>query len=145
METLKPVTLEELEQIEQTPYEARDLSVRGMVQFLALIFFTIIGSLIICYFIYLWILPKEEPNLPSVRKEALERRLPPEPRVQGFPMRDWEQFHAQQIEKITTYAVDPKTGTARIPVERAKELILQRGLPGASGGGTNNAQANPAR
>jgi hypothetical protein len=28
-------------------------------------------------------------------------------------------------------AVDPNTGVARIPVERAKELILERGLPGA--------------
>ncbi|GBC91948.1 hypothetical protein HRbin15_00408 [bacterium HR15] len=130
MEILKPVTPEELEQIERTPYEARDLSVRAMVQFLALIFFTIIGSLIISYFVFQWILPKEEPSLPSVRKEALERQLPPEPRVQGFPMQDWEKFYAQEIEKTTTYSVDPKTGIARIPVERAKELILQRGLPG---------------
>jgi len=129
MEILKPVTPEELEQIEREPYEVRDLSVRAMTQFLVLIFFTIIGSLIISYFIYLWVLPKEEPNLPSVRKEALERQLPPEPRVQGFPMRDWEQFYAQEIEKTTTYSVDPRTGTARIPVERAMELILQRGLP----------------
>ncbi len=145
METLKPVTPEELEQIEQTPYEARDLSVRGMVQFLALIFFTIVGSLIVCYFVYQWVLPKEEPNLPSVRKEALERQLPPEPRVQGFPMKDWEQFYAQEIEKTSRYAVDPRTGKARIPVERAKELILQRGLSGASGGGANNVQASQTR
>jgi hypothetical protein len=131
MEVLKPVTPEELEQIEKAPYEVRDLSVRAMTQFLALIFFTIIGSLIVSYFIYLWILPKEEIDLPSVRKEALERRLPPEPRLQGFPMQDWEKFHAQEIEKTTTYAVDPNTGVARIPVERAKELILERGLPGA--------------
>jgi hypothetical protein len=131
MEVLKPVTPEELEQIEKTPYEVRDLSVRAMTQFLVLIFFTIIGSLLISYFVYLWILPKEEPALPSVRKEALERQLPPEPRVQGFPMQDWEKFYAQEIEKTTTYAVDPNTGVARIPVERAKELILERGLPGA--------------
>jgi hypothetical protein len=120
METLKPVTPEELEQIEKSPYEVRDLSVRAMTQFLVLIFFTIIGSLIVSYFIYLWILPKEEIVLPSVRKEALERRLPPEPRLQGFPMQDWEKFHAQEIEKTSTYAVDPNTGVARIPVERRR-------------------------
>ncbi len=130
MEVLKPVTPEELEQIERTPYEVRDLSVRAMAQFLVLIFLTIVGSLIVSYFVFLWIVPKEEPNLPSVRAEALQRQLPPEPRVQGFPIRDWEQFYAQELEKTTTYSVDPKTGIARIPVERAKELILQRGLPG---------------
>ncbi len=124
MDILKPVDAEELKQIERQPYEERDLSVRAMVQFLVIIFFTIIGSLIIGWFIYLWVLPKEEPNLPSVRKEALERQLPPEPRVQGFPMRDWEEFVAQENEK-----------TKNLPL--AKERILQQGLPRS--GVMNNA------
>ncbi|MFQ3610148.1 MAG: hypothetical protein SNJ72_01510 [Fimbriimonadales bacterium] len=124
MDILKPVDAEELKQIQQQPYEERDLSVRAMVQFLVIIFFTIIGSLIIGWFIYQWVLPKEEPNLPSVRKEALERQLPPEPRVQGFPMRDWEEFVAQENEK-----------TKNLP--QAKERILQQGLPRS--GVMNNA------
>jgi hypothetical protein len=40
---LKPVDPEELKLIEQEPYEQRDLSVRRAVQFLVVIFFTIIG------------------------------------------------------------------------------------------------------
>ncbi len=124
MDILKPVDAEELKQIERQPYEERDLSVRAMVQFLVIIFFTIIGSLVIGWFIYQWVLPKEEPNLPSVRKEALERQLPPEPRVQGFPLRDWEEFVAQENEK-----------TKNLPL--AKERILQQGLPRS--GVMNNA------
>jgi hypothetical protein len=128
-ELLKPVDPEELKLIEQEPYEQRDLSVGRAVQFLMLIFFTIIGSLIISYFVFLWVLPNQRADLPSVRPEALQRQLPPEPRVQGFPMRDWENFIAEETRKTTTYElVDETAGKARIPVERAKELILERGL-----------------
>jgi hypothetical protein len=126
---LKPVDPEELKLIEQEPYEQRDLSVGRAVQFLILIFFTIIGSLIISYFVFLWVLPNQRADLPSVRPEALQRQLPPEPRVQGFPMRDWEKFIAEETRKTTTYEIlDETTGKVRIPVERAKELILKRGL-----------------
>lgn len=125
---LKPVDAEELKQIEQEPYELRDLSVGRAVQFLVVIFFTIIGSLIISYFVFLWVLPNQRADLPSVRAEALQRQLPPEPRVQGFPMRDWENFIAEETRKTTTYELlDEATGKVRIPVERAKELMLQRG------------------
>lgn len=126
---LKPVDPEELKLIEQEPYEQRDLSVKRAVQFLVVIFFTIIGSLIISYFVFLWVLPNQRADLPSVRPEALQRQLPPEPRVQGFPMRDWENFIAEETRKTTTYElVDETADKARIPVERAKELILERGL-----------------
>jgi hypothetical protein len=128
-ELLKPVDPEELKLIEQEPYEQRDLSVGRAVQFLMLIFFTIIGSLIISYFVFLWVLPNQRADLPSVRPEALQRQLPPEPRVQGFPMRDWQNFIAEETRKTTTYEIlDETTGKVRIPVERAKELILERGL-----------------
>jgi hypothetical protein len=128
-ELLKPVDPEELKLIEQEPYEQRDLSVGRAVQFLVLIFFTMIGTLIISYFVFLWVMPNQRADLPSVRPEALQRQLPPEPRVQGFPMRDWEKFIAEEIRKTTTYEIlDETTGKVRIPVERAKELILKRGL-----------------
>ncbi len=126
---LKPVDAAELERIQKEPYEERDLSVRRMVQFLVVIFFTMVGALIISYFVFLWVQPNQRADLPSVRPEALQRQLPPEPRVQGFPMRDWERFAAEEQRKTTTYEiVDEAAGKARIPVERAKELILQKGL-----------------
>lgn len=44
-------------------------------------------------------------------------------------MRDWQTFIAEETRKTTTYeTVDETAGKARIPVRRAKELILERGL-----------------
>lgn len=128
-ELLKPVDPEELELIQKEPYEERDLSVGRMTQFLELIFFTMIATLIIAWIVLQWVMPNQRADLPSVRPEAFQRQLPPEPRVQGFPMRDWERFYAEEVRKTTTYEiVDEATGKVRIPVERAKELILQKGL-----------------
>ena len=130
MDILKPVDPEELKLIESEPYEQRDLSVRAMAQFLALIFFTIVGSVIISYFVFAWVVSVPEPQVPSVRKESRERQLPPEPRVQGFPMRDWENFVREETRKTTTYGwQDALMTRARIPVERAKQIILEKGLP----------------
>ncbi len=128
-ELLKPVDPEELEIIQKEPYEERDLSVGRMVQFLVAIFVMMVATLFISWIVYLWVLPNQRVDVPSVRPEAFQRQLPPEPRVQGFPMRDWERFYAEEIRKTTTYEViDETTGKVRIPVERAKELILQKGL-----------------
>lgn len=125
---LKPVDPQELELIQKEPYEERDLSVGRMAQFLGLIFFTMIATLIISWIVYQWVLPNQRVDAPSVRPEAFERQLPPEPRVQGFPVRDWERFYAEEMRKTTTYEIlDETTGKVRIPVERAKELILQKG------------------
>ncbi len=128
-ELLKPVDPEELELIQKERYEERDLSVGRMVQFLALILFAMIATLIISWIVLQWIMPNQRADVPSVRPEAFQRQIPPEPRVQGFPMRDWEKFNAEEIRKTTTYELlDETTGKVRIPVERAKELILQKGL-----------------
>lgn len=96
-ELLKPVDPEELEIIQKEPYEERDLSVGRMVQFLVAIFVMMVATLFISWIVYLWILPNQRVDVPSVRPEAFQRQLPPEPRVQGFPMRDWERFYAEEI------------------------------------------------
>jgi hypothetical protein len=42
-------------------------------------------------------------------------------------------FRAKEDEKLTTYTVmDKNAGTYRIPIERAKALILERGIPGGT-------------
>ncbi|HEX9759609.1 MAG TPA: hypothetical protein VGA40_01750 [Candidatus Acidoferrales bacterium] len=57
-------------------------------------------------------------------------RLPPEPRLQVAPKRDMERFHAQEEAALESYAwVDRNTGVVRIPIERAIEIVAERGLP----------------
>ena len=63
-----------------------------------------------------------------VRPEAPQQ--PPEPRLQGQPARDLAVMRAEEDEVLTTYGwVDPQAGVVRIPIERAMDRVLERGLP----------------
>jgi hypothetical protein len=51
-------------------------------------------------------------------------------------------LRAHEREVLTTYGVaDPATGTYRIPIDRAKDLLLQRGLPVREAGSAKDAKA----
>ena len=62
--------------------------------------------------------------------------LPPEPRLQVSPDRDWlEMFHQEQ-EFLNSYGwIDRNQGIVHIPIERAMEIVAQRGLSSGERGG----------
>lgn len=56
--------------------------------------------------------------------------LPPEPRLQVEPGQELRQYLAQQEQRLHSYGwVDRQAGVVRIPIERAIDLLAQRGLP----------------
>lgn len=59
-----------------------------------------------------------------------EQRLPPEPRLQAYPAKDLTTFRETQSHVAATYGwVDKQAGLARVPVEKALEMVLKTGLP----------------
>jgi len=61
---------------------------------------------------------------------AQENRLPPEPRLQINPRQDLADLRAREQQTLTTYGwVDRNNGVVRIPIDKAIELTLERGLP----------------
>jgi len=65
------------------------------------------------------------------------QKQPPEPRLQRYPARDMRDMRAGEDRILHQYAwIDPDKGIVRIPVERAMDLIAQRGLPAAPVGKT---------
>ena len=72
--------------------------------------------------------------------EGKVRRLPPEPRLQGLPgtdnslsalpLEEMKGYRARTEKKATSYGwVVKDSGIAKIPLERAKAIIAERGLP----------------
>jgi hypothetical protein len=58
------------------------------------------------------------------------RRLPDGPRLQPIPANEIYEFRQREDAELTEYGwVDRNAGTVRIPIEEAKRLLLQRGLP----------------
>lgn len=57
-------------------------------------------------------------------------RLPPLPRLQTLPYQDLAAFERSEASSVDTWAwVDKSRGIAQIPVNRAIEILAERGLP----------------
>jgi hypothetical protein len=57
-------------------------------------------------------------------------RLPPEPRLQDDPQEDLRTLRSRQDTQLHEYGwVNKEAGIARIPIEEAMRIVVQRGLP----------------
>ncbi|NTV62109.1 MAG: hypothetical protein HGA65_01055 [Oscillochloris sp.] len=58
-------------------------------------------------------------------------QLPPAPRLEQNPKADSNQLVVEARAQLETYGwVDQEAGTAHIPIERAMQLLLERGVDG---------------
>ena len=57
-------------------------------------------------------------------------RLPPEPRLQNDPQQDLSDLRTKQENLLKGYGwVNKEAGIARIPIEDAMRIVVERGLP----------------
>lgn len=69
---------------------------------------------------------------PQTRPLPLERtdQTPPSPRLQDKPTRDFAEYRDAQEQLLNSYGwVDKEAGTVHLPIARAMDLALERGLP----------------
>jgi hypothetical protein len=88
---------------------------------------------------------EESQGQPATQVETQSRKLPPEPLLQGapgkgstattdvpteLPLEEMARVRKETAEKANSYGwIDKANGVARIPIERAKEMIAEKGLP----------------
>jgi len=69
-------------------------------------------------------------NMPKTTRESPAFGSAPEPRLLTDEPGNLQQIRGREQEQLHTYGwIDEKAGVARIPVEEAKKLLLERGLP----------------
>jgi hypothetical protein len=89
-----------------------------------------------------------EPN-PDRTHEKVVREFP-EPRLEDSETTEINDFRYRQDETLASYGwVDQSSGVVRIPIDRAMQLIVQRGLPtipkaGVASAGSDNSAAPAA-
>ena len=65
-----------------------------------------------------------------------QTKTPPLPNLQTQPFKDVYLLRKGEAEKLESYGwVDQQNGVTRIPIDRAMEVLLQRGLPARADGG----------
>jgi hypothetical protein len=135
------------------PVEDDGVDYRGIVWFLVIMAVTIVGSMVLMFGAFTWfeyeIARTDRARPPLARPQG---QLPPGPNLlrleSGAPQTNepgnYEAFRAREEALLHGYAHDAAAGTARIPIDRAKELLLERGLPARPAGAGTTATAPEA-
>jgi hypothetical protein len=110
-------------------YEDSDVSVGRLIAFaggvVALVVLGVLGSAAVFHFFV-----RHQPLGPPASPFEDVRTVPPEPRLQTTAPLDLKDYRANQEKILEGYGwVDSQAGIVRIPVDRAMDLLLQKGFP----------------
>jgi hypothetical protein len=146
-------------------YERRDIGAAGVLYFLAglAIFAVIIHFLVAGIYDFLdkrteaqqapvsplvSNVPTDTRHLSTNYKEYLKQNFPA-PQLETDERGQLDKIREDEANTLSTYGwVDQKAGTVRIPIDRAMDLIAQRGLPVRSQEGSaenNSKNEKPAK
>jgi len=120
----------------QGGHEERDVSLKGPVIFGAIIIAGIMVSLFLMTLVFNKFAEREAreqvPMTPLELKAGESQ--PPEPRLEMDPVAEFHKIRDQEEATLHGYGwVDEKAGIAHIPIERAMDMVLEKGLPAREG------------
>lgn len=117
-------------------FEATDIATRPIVVSVgALAIFTLVFTFV-AHLTFKGLASYVESTSPPASPLAAEyaAKQPPEPRLQLDPKKDLEVLHAYEEKTLGTLAwVDKNAGIVQVPIERAMEILLTKGLPARQG------------
>ena len=110
-------------------HETSDANIRDLIIFGVGLSLLVIAGLLVSGAVFHYFVGHQGLGPPASPFENV-RMLPPEPRLQVAAPKDLEQYKAAQDEILNNYGwVDQQAGIVRIPIDRAMDILLQRGLP----------------
>ena len=121
-------------------YEHTDIDTGIAYKFALWLAVATVVSAAIVYGTFFFFERQEQSAEQAARKYPLAvgvEREPPAPNLQMQPFKDVYNLRLNEADKLGAYGwVDKEGGVAHIPIDRAMELTLQRGLPARSEGGS---------
>ncbi len=111
-------------------HEERDTNIRAILWFTA----SLVGTIMVVLLLVRWAFyafpePRVESALSGTAAPVVNE-LPPEPRLQVHAQEDLKEMRRQEDAVLNSYGwIDRRNGIVRIPIDRAMELLAQRGLP----------------
>ena len=110
-------------------FEHADANVRSLYRFgasLAILIVAVMWAMVYTYNFF----AKHESLGPPASPFENQRELPPQPRLQPHPATDLKRYCEMEQQQLSMYGwVDQHNGVVRIPVDRAMDVVLQKGLP----------------
>lgn len=142
-----------------TAHESSDINVRAIIWFVVVLFAIVAVIDVAMIGMFKALNYYEAKNEPYVSPVAIPAGQPlGAPGLQTEPWTDLKKFRTEQLAHLHGYGwVDEQTGVARIPIAKAKALLLKQGIPVrpeladalegthvASGGESNGGRTIPA-
>jgi len=112
-------------------YEPSQADLRVVLAFLAALGLATVMVLLVLWgmFSYFRGRSAERGPLPSPRMFTSPPNVP-QPQLQPDPVADYNVYRLSAKQTLDSYGwVDQKTGVARIPIDKAIDLVVERGLP----------------
>jgi hypothetical protein len=113
------------------PVEGDGISYRGIVWFVVVLVVVTVASQILVWGLFEFL--QHDADKRSAARNPLAApvgQLPPAPNLLTDEPTNLQQFRETEEKKLSTYQwIDKNAGSVRIPIDRAKELLLERGLP----------------
>jgi hypothetical protein len=118
------------ESAHQTHHEERDISLRAVVWTVGVSVVIVLVIAAGVWWFYTYIRAQDEAK--DVRRTlvAAPSPIPPDPRLQVDPALELRDFRRAQDETLNSYGwVSREEGRIRIPIQRAMDLLVERGVP----------------
>jgi hypothetical protein len=119
-----------------TLHEPNTVNIPGVVKFLVWLSVAVMVVALLMWGLLHYFDKRKSQEAPPPSPLAPGVRAPPEPRLQGAPgsvsspAEDIRRFREQEDQMLNSYGwIDQQNGIIRIPIERAKKLIVQKEAP----------------
>ena len=123
-------------------YETRDANVRGVFGFLVVLSLVLVFTALLCWALFRHFSAGQAHRAPA-SPFSETRQLPTGPQLQVNPRQDLLRFRAEQEQSLESYAWESREdGTVRVPIERAMQMLLQKGLPVAVSASPNGTSSD---
>ena len=111
-------------------YEKTDASPRGLLYFALVMAAILTATALFLILLFKHFQKTQNPGSFVAAPFAGAQPLPPPPRIQPQPGIDMQTYFQSQQNLLNTYGwVDKQNGIVRLPIDRAMQLLLERGLP----------------
>lgn len=113
-------------------HETTDAEIGPLVRFALFLTATVILSALVGIGLYKYLDEREQADKAGRYPLAagIVRPLPPPPRLQTYPFDDIKELRKAENKVLDHYAwVDQNAGVVQIPIERAIDVLAEKGLP----------------
>ncbi len=126
-------------------HEKTDIDISAIVRFGIGLCALAVVSFVLIWAFYHFLESQHGGPVPPNGLNITAGALPPEPRLQQAPIADLQEMLAAQDKLLHTYGwVDRQHGIVRVPIDRAIDMLAQRGLPSRPTPGPTSAAAGVA-